>query len=106
MFQSIVTVCDRKNKERCPIFPGHKHYIDWDLSDPELVEDAKDRLTAMRAVRDLIRTKVDAHHQPVWPNLSHLPMISRDLPRHIWRICWIWQVALRTSSSHSLCLFI
>jgi arsenate reductase len=27
MFQGIVTVCDRENKERCPIFPGHKHFI-------------------------------------------------------------------------------
>jgi len=60
MFNSIVSVCDREHKEQHPIFPGHKDYIDWDLSDPELVEDAEDRLTAMRAVRDLIRTKVEA----------------------------------------------
>lgn len=60
MFQSIVSVCDRENNERHPVYPGHKHYIDWNMCDPELVEDPEDRLFAMRVVRDLIRAKVEA----------------------------------------------
>lgn len=60
MFQSIISVCDCENKERHPVYPGHKHYIDWNMCDPELVPDPEDRLAAMRVVRDLIRTKVEA----------------------------------------------
>lgn len=66
MFHSIVSVCDREHKERHPVYPGHKDYIDWDLSDPELVEDPEDRLRAMRVVRDLIRTKVEAFIAGSW----------------------------------------
>jgi len=60
MFRSIVSVCDRENRERHPIYPGHKLYIDWNMCDPELVDDPDDRLTAMRVVRNLIRAKVEA----------------------------------------------
>jgi arsenate reductase len=38
----------------CPIYPG-KSYVDWDLADPA----GKD-LSAVRAIRDEIRTRVEA----------------------------------------------
>lgn len=60
VFQSIVSVCDRENKERHPIYPGHRHYIDWNMCDPESYTDPEDRETAMRVVRDRIREKVEA----------------------------------------------
>lgn len=59
-FHSIVSVCDRENQERHPIYPGHRHYIDWNMCDPEAVTDPEDRETAMRVVRDRIREKVEA----------------------------------------------
>lgn len=60
MFQTIVSVCDKKNNERHPIYPGHREYVDWDMCDPEAVTDPEDRLTAMRIVRNNIRDKVEA----------------------------------------------
>ncbi|MGE4505838.1 MAG: arsenate reductase ArsC [Desulfovibrionaceae bacterium] len=60
MFHSVVSVCDSESNERHPIYPGHKHYIDWNMCDPDLVEDREDRETAMRIVRDRIREKVEA----------------------------------------------
>jgi arsenate reductase len=38
----------------CPVYPG-KRYVDWDLDDPE----GKD-LSAVRVIRDEIRTRVEA----------------------------------------------
>lgn len=53
-------MCNRENNECHHFYPGHKHYIDWNMCDPELVDDLEDRLFAMRVVRDLIRAKVEA----------------------------------------------
>jgi protein-tyrosine-phosphatase len=38
----------------CPIYPG-KRYVDWDLADP-----AGQDLSTVRAIRDEIRTRVEA----------------------------------------------
>jgi protein-tyrosine-phosphatase len=38
----------------CPIYPG-KSYVDWDLADP-----AGQDLSTVRAIRDEIRTRVEA----------------------------------------------
>ena len=57
-FERIVSICDWENNEKSPIYPGHREYIDWDMCDPDRVEDEKDRLTAMRINRDQIKARV------------------------------------------------
>src|SRR6187455_2503826 len=33
-FDYVITVCDAKSAERCPVFPGKANRIAWDFDDP------------------------------------------------------------------------
>ncbi len=56
-----VTVCSESESEGCPIFPGPTERLHWPFPDPSKFEGDNDmRLSRTRAVRNLIRDKIEA----------------------------------------------
>ena len=39
MFFYVITVCDAKSSDRCPVFPGMHKKFNWDFDEEELEED-------------------------------------------------------------------
>lgn len=35
LYSYVITVCSRENEKECPIFPGIKMRLNWDLENPE-----------------------------------------------------------------------
>lgn len=59
LFNYVVTVCDAKNSERCPIFPGVSKKIAWDFDDPSsFTGTEEEKLEKTRIVRDKIKEAV------------------------------------------------
>ncbi len=59
IFNYVITVCDAKNSERCPIFPGLNKKIGWDFADPSTFEGSQaEKLELTRKVRDAIKRAV------------------------------------------------
>ena len=60
LFNYVVTVCDAKNSERCPIFPGVSKKVSWDFDDPSLFTGSEEeKLKQTRLVRDKIKLAVE-----------------------------------------------
>jgi arsenate reductase (thioredoxin) len=58
-FDFVITVCDAKNSERCPVFPGKTKKEGWEFDDPSAVTGTNmERLTVTRRVRDEIKRAV------------------------------------------------
>ena len=58
-FSYEIKVCDRVIEERCPLFPGMVKRIAWSFTDPAtLVGSEKEKLTAIRLIRDEIKSAV------------------------------------------------
>jgi arsenate reductase len=61
LFVYVITVCDESSAAACPVFPGVTKRLHWSLPDPAAATGtSEDRLEAFRAVRDEIRTRVEA----------------------------------------------
>jgi len=60
LFSYVITVCDAKAAERCPLFPGLlTEIINWSIDDPELFSGTlEEKLERMRRVRDTVKEKV------------------------------------------------
>ena len=60
-FSYVITVCDRKAAEGCPVFPGVTARLHWPFEDPSKFAGAKEDIMAQtRLVRDAIEAKVKA----------------------------------------------
>ena len=58
-FDYVITVCDAKNAESCPVFPGKAVKQAWWFNDPSSFSGSEeDKLKATRLVRDEIKTAV------------------------------------------------
>lgn len=58
-FDFVITVCDAKNADNCPVFPGKVTRQSWWFSDPSLFKGTSDeKLEQMRKVRDEILVAV------------------------------------------------
>ncbi len=58
-YSHIITVCDAKNSERCPIFPGRVKKISWEFADPAaFIGTPEEKLAQTRVVRDEIKSAV------------------------------------------------
>lgn len=56
----LITVCDEA-REACPTMPGVVRQEHWSIADPSLAEgDRETRLTAFRAARDDLRSRIEA----------------------------------------------
>jgi arsenate reductase len=60
-YDYVITVCDRKAAERCPLFPGVMERLHWSFRDPsQFTGTWEERLAQTRVVRDEIRDAVEA----------------------------------------------
>lgn len=58
-FQYVITVCDPKASESCPVFPGLMEKINWGFDDPSGFKGSEaEKLQATRLVRDQIKAAV------------------------------------------------
>jgi arsenate reductase len=59
IYQYVVTVCDKKAAESCPIFPGMNKMINWSFDDPsKFAGTQEEKLQQTRKVRDQIKQAV------------------------------------------------
>ncbi len=60
-YDLVVKVCDTVNGQLCPVFPGTKAELYWNITDPSSLAGSKEeKLNEIRKIRDLIRVKVEA----------------------------------------------
>jgi arsenate reductase len=61
LFSYVITVCDRKAAEGCPVFPGVTARLHWPFDDPSKFTGSKEEIMAQtRLVRNAIESKVKA----------------------------------------------
>lgn len=61
-FDLVVTTCDEA-REVCPLFPGAKRMLHWNVADP-VVAAGTARIAAFRAARDDLRARIEAELLP------------------------------------------
>jgi len=60
LYNYVITVCDSKAAERCPIFPGALKRIDWSFEDPSSFAGShEEKLEKTRVVRDEIKSEIE-----------------------------------------------
>jgi arsenate reductase len=58
-YDYVITVCDKAQAERCPVFPGKGLRIHWDFPDPALFKGSREQiLQQMHELRDKTAVKV------------------------------------------------
>jgi arsenate reductase len=64
-FDTVITVCDETNAERCPMFPGrgtnaNATRLHWGFPDPSARQGTEeDKLAGIRPIRDAIQAKIE-----------------------------------------------
>jgi len=60
IYSYVIAVCDAAKAERCPIFPGLTHRLNWSFPNPADFTGTDDEiLSATRLVRDQIKKEVE-----------------------------------------------
>jgi len=60
VYDYVIAVCDSANAEKCPIFPGTCHRINWSFHNPaDFTGTADEILTQTRKVKDQIKEKIE-----------------------------------------------
>jgi arsenate reductase len=68
-FYYVITVCDAKNSDKCPVFPGMHKKIHWDFDDPSaLTGTYEEKLARTRMVRDEIKDAIQKFILDITPN--------------------------------------
>ena len=63
-FDTVITVCDESNAERCPMFPGRgtnpqAERLHWGFPDPSALEGTEEeKLAGIRPIRDAIEARI------------------------------------------------
>lgn len=58
-YNYVITVCDKKASDLCPVFPGLHKKINWSFDDPsKFAGTPEEKIAATREVRDLIKHAV------------------------------------------------
>jgi arsenate reductase len=61
LFAYVITVCDARAAQRCPIFPAVTTTLNWSFEDPaSFTGTHEEKIAKTRKVRDGIREKVEA----------------------------------------------
>jgi len=59
LYDYVITVCDQKAAERCPVFPGITQRLHWSFEDPAKVSGTEEeKLIEVRKIRDTIKATI------------------------------------------------
>ncbi len=59
IYNYVITVCDNKTAERCPIFPGTLKNLHWSFDDPSSFQGThEEKLEKTRIIRNQIKDKI------------------------------------------------
>jgi len=59
IFNTVITVCDESQAERCPVFPGMVNRLHWSFADPSSFQGTwEEKLEGTRKVREQVRAAV------------------------------------------------
>ena len=59
IYEFVITVCDAKAAEKCPIFPGLVKMLHWSFEDPSALNDTHDKMIEKTIeIRDKIKSSV------------------------------------------------
>ena len=73
-YDLVVKVCDAVNGQLCPVFPGVKAELYWNITDPSsLAGTPEEKLNEIRKIRDLIKVKVEGLIQD-YKVIQHFPI--------------------------------
>lgn len=73
-YDLVVKVCDAVNGQLCPVFPGVKAELYWNITDPSaLAGSPEEKLIEIRKIRDLIKVKVEGLIQDL-KVIQHFPV--------------------------------
>ena len=73
-YDLVIKVCDAVNGQLCPVFPGVKAELYWNITDPSsLAGTPEEKLTEIRKIRDLIKVKVEGLIQD-YKVIQHFPI--------------------------------
>ena len=57
-FDYVITVCDSA-RQACPVFPGAKTQLHWDIEDPDVpIQRGVPKADAFRAARDELQRRI------------------------------------------------
>ncbi len=71
LFSYVITLCDPKTSERCPIFPGITRITNWPFPDPEKENlPAEEKLELARKIRDQLKERLESFIQSLKPGLQ------------------------------------
>ena len=73
-YDLVIKVCDAVNGQLCPVFPGVKAELYWNITDPSsLAGTLEEKLNEIRKIRDLIKVKVEGLIQD-YQVIQHFPI--------------------------------
>ena len=73
-YDLVIKVCDAVNGQLCPVFPGVKAELYWNITDPSsLAGTPEEKLNEIRKIRDLIKVKVEGLIQD-YKVIQHFPI--------------------------------
>ena len=65
VYDTVITVCDAANAERCPVFPGRVKRLAWFFDDPSALQGTEEeKLARIAEIREQIREKVREYLSP------------------------------------------
>ena len=65
LYDYVVTVCDKSDDARCPVFPGITHRLHVPFPDPAHLKGTREeRLAQTRQIRDTIKTRLSDPASP------------------------------------------
>lgn len=60
LYDFVITVCSRESEKECPVFPGIRKRVNWEIEDPESYTGTQEeKLQKAEQLRDEIEKRID-----------------------------------------------